>query len=537
MENMFVWVLIFAGAAIALLGLFLVASERELKNKRLEIERLAAKLDESPTKAVPAPMLLTQAVESEEVAELQAKNEELQKEIANLSAKLELSRRAIEELECNERLDQSAQADVQRLRDANEALTSEITELKERLQAGEGRASVSVTENLESTERQRQLRCEIEELQKQLTESQSKTRELEDAQQQRANDESLESMRADQQRQWETKIADLERELATTRERLGETESLRGQLTESERLRQELAVENRRHEEEIPRWQARIAEAEENRHRLSGIGAPFDALRAKHAEIAEQQNRFEEDLAAFGSLIALPVGATKQTNGAAAPTYRQTFSAPPTAANFAATPADHGATDHIDDKHDQTQTVAPEQLADEGKANKKRKRRFGLFPLGVLLTMAAAFAFGVWNTPAQRTDTHAKPAVAQALKSERPPDTAADTPPAATEAGAVQLAAKPREAVKPAAKQAGPATKPPQPPRQETKVSGTYEITRPSRVYAAPSEFSQSIGEIAQGVKVNVVNARDGWLEIHSKHGRPPGYIRTEAAARVIAQN
>jgi hypothetical protein len=45
------------------------------------------------------------------------------------------------------------------------------------------------------------------------------------------------------------------------------------------------------------------------------------------------------------------------------------------------------------------------------------------------------------------------------------------------------------------------------------------------------------IGDIEPGVKVNVVNARDGWLEIHSKHGRPPGYIRKEAAARVIARN
>jgi hypothetical protein len=36
---------------------------------------------------------------------------------------------------------------------------------------------------------------------------------------------------------------------------------------------------------------------------------------------------------------------------------------------------------------------------------------------------------------------------------------------------------------------------------------------------------------------VSVVNRRDGWLEIHSKHGRPPGFIRTEVAARVAAQN
>jgi hypothetical protein len=67
-------------------------------------------------------------------------------------------------------------------------------------------------------------------------------------------------------------------------------------------------------------------------------------------------------------------------------------------------------------------------------------------------------------------------------------------------------------------------------------VSGTYEVTQPSRVYAGPTESSQLIGDIEPGIRVNVVNARDGWLEIRSKHGRPPGYIRKEAA-RVIAQN
>jgi len=537
MENTFVWVLIFAGAAIALLGLFLVASERELKNKRLEIEKLTAKLDEGPTKAGPSPTLLTQAVESEEVAELQTKNQELQKEIANLSARLELSRRAIEELEGAEQENKSSQGDAQRLRDANDTLTSEIKELKERLQTSEARVKASVAENIESADSQRQLRGEREELQRHLAESQRKVRELENSQQQRANDESLEAIHADEGRQWETKIAELERELAGAREGLAETVSLHRRLAESEQLRQALDEENRRHEQDIPRWQARIAEAEENRHRLAELRVPFDALVAKHAEISERQQRFGDDLSEFRGLMTLPVSGAKETNGVATPTYHQTLSVEPPAASFTAIPADHGVTHHIHEENHQTQSVAPEQLVTGGEANKKRKRRFGLFLVLVLLPMAAAFAFGVWTTPAQRTDTYAKPIAEPALKSQRLWDKAAKTPPAETEAGAVQLAAKPKEAVKAAAKEALPATKAPQPPRQETKVSGTYEITQPSRVYASPTEFSQLIGDIEPGVKVNVVNARDGWLEIRSKHGRPPGYIRKEAASRVIAQN
>lgn len=529
MENMFVWILIFAGAAIALLGLFLVASERELKNTRLEIEKLTAKLGDLPANAesTPAPVPLTQAVESEEVAELQARNDELQKEIANLSAKLELSRRAIEELEGAGQQDSSSQVDVQRLRDANDSLTREIKELKDHPQTSEAWSSASMAENFEAAEHQRQLRREIDELQKQLAESQSKVRELEDSQQQRANDQSLKAIHADEQRRWEMKIAELERELADARERLGETESLRRRLVESERLRQALDEEIRRHEQDIPRWQACIAEAEENRHRLAGLQKPFDALLAKHAEITERQQRFEADLAEFGGLMALPVNAVKDTNNAAAPTYHQ---------NLAANPAGYGAADHIDKENVPTQTAAPEQLATEGTEDKKRKRRFGLFPLLVLLPMAAAFAFGVWNTPAERTDKYAKTALPPALKSEKLPNMAASTPSAETEGGTVQLANNPMEDPKPAAKDPRPAVKPPQPQRKEMIVSGTYEVTQPSRVYAGPTEFSQLIGDIEPGIRVNVVNARDGWLEIRSKHGRPPGYIRKEAA-RVIAQN
>jgi hypothetical protein len=54
-------------------------------------------------------------------------------------------------------------------------------------------------------------------------------------------------------------------------------------------------------------------------------------------------------------------------------------------------------------------------------------------------------------------------------------------------------------------------------------------------VYAAPNELSRSLGDIEPGINVDVVDAREGWLEIHSKHGRPPGFIRREVAARLAS--
>jgi hypothetical protein len=106
----------------------------------------------------------------------------------------------------------------------------------------------------------------------------------------------------------------------------------------------------------------------------------------------------------------------------------------------------------------------------------------------------------------------------------------ANTQPTPSESSTVSPAAK--ETAKPAK-----ASKPTEVAKQESPAAGTYQITQPSRVYAAPNELSQLIGEIEPGVRVNVVNTRDGWLEIHSKHGRPPGFIRREVAARVAGRN
>jgi hypothetical protein len=61
----------------------------------------------------------------------------------------------------------------------------------------------------------------------------------------------------------------------------------------------------------------------------------------------------------------------------------------------------------------------------------------------------------------------------------------------------------------------------------------SYEIIQPTRVFSAPREDSQLIANVEPGTLVNVVNSRNGWLEIRSKHGRPPGFIPRTAATRV----
>jgi uncharacterized protein YaaW (UPF0174 family) len=66
-------------------------------------------------------------------------------------------------------------------------------------------------------------------------------------------------------------------------------------------------------------------------------------------------------------------------------------------------------------------------------------------------------------------------------------------------------------------------------------VRGVFQTVRPAIVYSRPGEESEIVANIEKGTRVNVVNSRNGWLEIHSKHGRPPGFIRQEVAERIAS--
>ena len=77
----------------------------------------------------------------------------------------------------------------------------------------------------------------------------------------------------------------------------------------------------------------------------------------------------------------------------------------------------------------------------------------------------------------------------------------------------------------------------PKPMSSAKKVpSSEYATIRPGRVYRAPDEKSAAVGQVEAGMEVLVVSAQSGWLEIRSKHGRAPGYIRSDIAVPQIAQ-
>src|SRR5262249_30028236 len=270
MEPLYVWLFIFAGATMVVLGICLLASERELRKQRREIDML--RRNHQPSEP--------QGFETHPSAELMTRNKELTEKISSLSSELEESKRMMEELQSERHqrvsyfeLKQQLQAsqetikelEVEQLRLAgvdfeNQQLRDEITNLQNQLQASQIQLGESAWENREA-ERYAQLQNEIFELKRQAEEGQATARELEAVQEQLGAVESREMILKVQQHMLEVQIENLQRALFMEKEAVQELDATRERLAGMERVCQELREENRRLEDDISRWQVRPAAA------------------------------------------------------------------------------------------------------------------------------------------------------------------------------------------------------------------------------------------------------------------------------------
>ncbi len=547
MESTFILILMSAGVLVAILGAILFTSERELKAKRRQIEELLAKLESLPQGGAMTAALPTQEESSAELAELRSQNRDLQNQLQALSGKLELSEKTIDELQGTGEKNSADPAETVRLQVTNNQLEAQLAQLRDRLAASEAEIHSPEERSQDSQETHARLQAEVAELKQQLEVRQEKISALEAAQQNIPDVGAIEARHRQERQTFQERIAELEQRMLANQQVVSEAQTLRQRLIEAEESQKSLRDEMQRHEEEIPRWQARIAEGEEHRQRLAALRASFDELLSKEAALGEQQRRLQEELSAFGRLMAAPLETAEKMRAPREATSDQHLDSNspergPTTHQVASPGftnlAEGDAENQTALKFSASPAAADEPLAATGEPDVRRGRSYGIFGLLILLaaTGAAAFHFlgssSALTPPATATANVAKPAVQVAPKAELS-NTLESEAAATSDAPPVkQPLTKPsvdiRGETAPRARQAA---------KSEPPVAGTFQITRPGRVYAAPSQASQPIGDIEPGVKVNVVDARDGWLEIHSKHGRPPGFIRREFASRVSGQN
>jgi hypothetical protein len=96
-------------------------------------------------------------------------------------------------------------------------------------------------------------------------------------------------------------------------------------------------------------------------------------------------------------------------------------------------------------------------------------------------------------------------------------------------------AAAPQAAEKAAPKPA----EPPSPParRRPPAEPGSYEVIRTTFVFEEPSQNSRQVATILRGTKVTVVGSTGEWLQVRSKQGNPPGFIRRDDAMFMESRN
>ena len=74
-----------------------------------------------------------------------------------------------------------------------------------------------------------------------------------------------------------------------------------------------------------------------------------------------------------------------------------------------------------------------------------------------------------------------------------------------------------------------PANSPPPLPRRAAEP-GVYEVLRSTSVYEEPSSAARVLTRVERATQVTVVRSVGEWLEVRSKHGNPPGFIRADDA-------
>lgn len=564
MDTMFIWIV--AGAAIGLLGIFLVASERELKAKRQELEELKDQLAD-----VPAPGNFSTPTdfyppENGASAELIARNEDLLKQVSSLSEKLEASDSQLEQLETLRAHLNSKESEITELRWDRERLNAELATLK----------TPSELNELHSDEASQnsQKDAEIAALKETLEASQAKVRELESAAAQPADAESRQKAFEELQRSLEVSTLELQNALAAEQEKQKALEAVQIQLSDLERRHHELNEANLRLREENSQHQQKLTnEIPLQVERLVILRQRLEQLRSKQAEVGEQDRLIQEEIVSMSQLLdAVPEHIHQPEAINNTPDNRHNF------LEFRekySEDTDHGdivkqvpfqtpvaqlhafPNDGLDKsngfssepQHDQSASLsavavgvpASSEFTESG--NQKKKLRLGILSLVIgVLVVGGVLAANFFGEDAQQNSASSNPSgfstaanlnskptpAAPMQNDDRSQDKAVRTAPAIPQASSVE--SRSMKTSEKATTDTAAAGKP------VATAWESYEIVQPTRVFSAPSEHSQLVANVEPGTQVNVVDSRNGWLEIRSKHGRPPGFIKKTAAIR-IGQN
>jgi chromosome segregation ATPase len=293
MDSIFIWLV--AGATLALLGIFLIASERELKQKRQEVKELENKLAGLPAAEQSDPTTGNHLNEDGLSAELAARNEELLQTISQLSKELEANESNHEQLETLRRHLNSAEAENAELQANSDRLHAEISALKAQSDMNDLGS--------ERPGSDAEMMHQIAQLQEQLEANRVTIRQLEKGREQFAEAEARCANLQELQTRLEAANHRLESELATERENQETLLATQSQIAEINQRCQELTDANVRLQHENSELRQHLNQYQQNENRWASLRERIEQLRLKQAEISEKGRLVQDEILAMSSLL------------------------------------------------------------------------------------------------------------------------------------------------------------------------------------------------------------------------------------------
>lgn len=654
MDGTLIWMLILAGAIVALLGAFLAVSEKELRKKRRELASLGAKLSRGTTAAV--------GTGSENnIFKLESTNQNLQEQLSSMSGRLESTERELAELESVRSRLKNVETEKRELEICNQRLNDELADLRPQMNFALKRNDDARLEKAAYDEQLATLASELKYTMDKLEQSEARIKEL-------ATDRSAlaskEHSLIESRVEFETTIKSLERELANSQKKLQAFDTVKQQLLDVEQREEKALLENRQLQQEITRWQERLADSEEAQRRLGIIrqqmaDTPSRGEMPDHQAQKQLENWVElleiqpRNLQAAqpGMIVRSTASAGPSSMDGSAHIYGQTagldvvreyleprpyhneitggdtdLRQPPDnraakLSNLLAWIRLHGSNPHqeqIDSLKDltdlseterhvirdiflaradeaqkrgrdeemlryrnwaksivyrtsfgieETQELAeyeaaenfaeireltpttdgatatntqPASVASSSVISPARNVALGMgIGLGLVLILLVQLFFGTSSEITVAADDPSAPPISEkdvspnkqhSLETGRPaPDSGKAEPVEALRSegrGRGKSDDVKTTNVRNTAKETSATAK------RALSIWGMYTIVKPTPVFSEPNENSAFITSLDPGTQVNVVAARNGWYEIRSKTGRPPGFIRQEAGSR-----
>lgn len=360
-------------------------------------------------------------------------------------------------------------------------LRDELDCYRSRLSANEIQLRELTRRSQEICERHDCVEAEVADLKDRLSDMQSKNREIEKLLD-FVPDVGVEKVWfGDKLQRLEARIVCLERQMADGAMQLRELDDTWERLHQSERVLRGVMEENGRLSKLVSAWQERLAAREDSERRVDSLWRQIQEILAAYPAGVDSKGRAQEQIA--GAVHSVP-RVRDETETAVQLPGQYARQDDVIASNF-----QRG--DAAESTHFQAHTKSNRAVWFPVKLH----WRFGA-------VAALAFVIMTANTIGFRETTLPEP---MALS---------QVPVSMAQVGNFKLASN-------------PARKPT--PRRR----GVFETVRPTQVYTGPSENSALIADIGAGIKLNVVDSVYGWLEIRSKHGRPPGFVRQDATVQI----